>query len=69
MLSILIIRFQTKVLQYIAGYCVVKMECHFDCNMCRKALYDSTEYSLDKDAANITKIIQNRLMCIPSKSV
>jgi hypothetical protein len=53
MLSILIIRFQTKVLQYIAGYCVVKMECHFDCNMCRKALYDSTEYSLDKDAANI----------------
>jgi hypothetical protein len=45
--------FSNQSLAYIAKYCVVKMECHFDCNMCRKALYDSTEYSLDKDAANI----------------
>ncbi|KAK4037700.1 hypothetical protein OUZ56_029731 [Daphnia magna] len=61
--------FTNQSLAYIAGYCVVKMERQFDCNMCRKALYDSTEDPLDKDAANIKKLRKNRLMCIPSNSV
>jgi hypothetical protein len=61
--------FTNQSLAYIAGYCVVKMERQFDCNMCRKALYDSTEDPLDKDAANIKKLRKYRLMCIPSNSV
>jgi len=32
--------FSSQSLAFIAGYCVVKMERHFDCIICRKALYD-----------------------------
>jgi len=35
--------FSSQSLAYIAGYCVVKMERHFDCILCRNALNDSSE--------------------------
>jgi hypothetical protein len=61
--------FTNQCLAFIAGYCVVKIERHFDCIMCRKALYDSSEDPLDKDAANISNLRKNRIICIPSNSV
>jgi hypothetical protein len=61
--------FSNQSLAYIAGYYVVKMERHIDCNMCRKAMYDSTEDLFDKHALNIKKLRKNRFICIPSNSV
>ncbi len=61
--------FRNQCLAFIAGYVVLKIERHFDCNLCRNALYNNPDDPLDQDAAKIANLKRNRVSCLPSNSV